>query len=107
MAQRRNPNILKLNISKKNFNNVHYINPYKYFQEDLYLKQLIEGFYFSFNYLTSEIIINRQNSTIICNFLLKEIPILNKSSIPSSFFTFSPYKSSIAYLKIQERWKYT
>lgn len=76
MAQRINPNILKLKISKGVFNNSHYKNLSKNkngfikFQEDLYLQKLIEGFYFLFNFYTSEIIINRESSKININLLM-------------------------------------
>ena len=76
MAQRINPNILKLKISKGVFNNSHYKNLsnnknlFIKFQEDLYLQKLIEGFFFIFNFYTSEIIINRDSSKININLLM-------------------------------------
>lgn len=72
MAQRINPNILKLKISKGVFNNSHYKNNnfLDKFQEDLYLTKFIEGFYFLFNFYTSEIIINRQTTKININLLM-------------------------------------
>lgn len=76
MAQRINPNILKLKISKGVFNNSHYKNlsnnknVFIKFQEDLYLQKLIEGFFFLFNFYTSEIIINRDSSKININLLM-------------------------------------
>ena len=51
MAQRINPNILKLNISKGALNNSHYLdlsknnNLLEKFHEDLYLQNFLEGFF--------------------------------------------------------------
>ena len=76
MAQRINPNILKLNISKGALNNSHYLdlsknnNLLEKFHEDLYLQNFLEGFFFIFNFYTSEIIVNRKDNKIFFNFLL-------------------------------------
>jgi len=76
MAQRINPNILKLKTSKGMFNNSHYKNLSKNknlllkYQEDTFIQKYIEGFYFIFNFYTSEILINRQQSNLNINFLI-------------------------------------
>lgn len=86
MAQRINPNILKLNISKGTFNNFHSPGkrPYQFLHEDLYLRKLVEGFYFLFNFYTSEIVINRhQNNNledINLKFLLLDFNHLHRSN---------------------------
>lgn len=105
MAQRINPNTLKLGISKNPYFNIHLNknNKYKTYHEDYIIKYLITNFFYSFNFFSSNIILNRSSSSpshLSSSFLLFSSFQQSSPSIPlffySSFFkySFSFYPSS-------------